>query len=142
MHSLMSGAHAASGRFTVAGVKSIDDVHSRDDPPEWSETFSIVLPVVAQIDVARVPAVINAYARVPRSFEMRAGSSAIVAFLQARASCGSPGTPNCANAPARTLPPRNRRGWSESALGMSPEREHSCSGQAGEAEPQTQHSRM
>jgi hypothetical protein len=46
----MSCAHAAAGCFTVAGVKSIDDVHSGDDPPEWRETFSVVLPVVAQVD--------------------------------------------------------------------------------------------
>ena len=91
---LISGAHAPARRFTVAGVKSIDDFHSRDDAAEWRESFSVVVPVVAQVDedcVARVPGVVNAYASVPRSFETRAGSSAIVAVLQTWASFESPG---------------------------------------------------
>src|SRR5450755_3962726 len=47
---LMSGAQAAARRFTIAGVKRIDDFHSGDDAAEWRETFSVVLPVVAQVD--------------------------------------------------------------------------------------------
>ncbi len=43
-------ATAARCAFAVVGIELVDDIHARDNPPEWRETLPVKRGVVAEVD--------------------------------------------------------------------------------------------